>query len=107
MKRPSPGMHIPHPLSLLTLTLTLTSAQQYFGDTIPNTLPSVPGAEIAYFRIADPAGKNKKLTLTNYYSHGKSNKRLVESNVQRAVVIIHGLNRDPGTYMANMLSALA
>jgi hypothetical protein len=32
---------------------------------------------------------------------------LVESKVQRAVIIIHGLNRDPGTYESNMLSALA
>lgn len=43
-------------------------AQQYAGDVIPNTLPTVPGAEIAFFRINDPSGKNKNLTLTNYYT---------------------------------------
>lgn len=32
---------------------------------------------------------------------------LVERTVQRAVIIIHGLNRDPGSYMSNMLSALS
>lgn len=83
------------------------SAQQYAGDAINTTLPSVPGSEITYFRINDPSGNNKNLTLVNYYSHGKSNQRLVESKVQRAVVIVHGLNRDPGTYMSNMLSALS
>ncbi|ETS86981.1 hypothetical protein PFICI_00809 [Pestalotiopsis fici W106-1] len=82
-------------------------AQQYAGDSINSSLPSVPGSEIAYFRIKDPSGANNNLTLINYYSHGKSGKRLVESNVQRAVVIVHGLNRDPGTYMSNMLSALS
>ncbi|KAK6076275.1 glyoxal oxidase precursor [Seiridium cupressi] len=87
--------------------LELTSGQQYAGDFINSSLPTVPGSEIAYFRINDPSGSNNNLTLVNYYSHGTSNQRLVESNVQRAVVIVHGLNRDPGTYMSNMLSALA
>lgn len=74
-------------------------AQQYSGDVIPNSLPNVPGSEATYFRIADPLKKNNNLTLTNYYSYGQNNKRIVEANVQRAVVMIHGLNRDPGTYM--------
>lgn len=85
----------------------LAFGQQYAGDFINSSLPGVPGSELAYFRINDPSGSNNNLTLINYYSHGTSNQRLVESNVQRAVIIIHGLNRDPGTYMSNMLSALA
>ncbi|KXT06039.1 hypothetical protein AC578_1337 [Pseudocercospora eumusae] len=93
--------------ALAAIITQFASAQQYSGDVISTTLPGVPGSEIAYFRINDPSGRNKNLTLINYYSHGKSNKRLVEANVQRAVVIIHGINRDPGTYMSNMLSALS
>lgn len=102
-------MHLVTVLAALVAALAnVTQAQQYAGDIIPNSLPVVPGSEITYFRINDPSGKNKNLTLTNYYSHGKNTaKRLVEANIQRAVIIIHGLNRDPGTYMSNMLSALA
>lgn len=29
----------------------LASGQQFMGDVIPNTLPSVPGSELAYWRI--------------------------------------------------------
>lgn len=47
------------------------------------------------------------MTLINYMSYGSNGKRLVGSKVQRAVIIVHGLNRDPGTYESNMLSALA
>lgn len=85
----------------------LSLAQQYAGDVIPNSLPSVPGAEIAFFRINDPSGKNKNLTLINYYTHQLNGQRVVDKDVKRAVLIIHGLNRDPGTYAANMMSALA
>lgn len=90
---------------------SLASAQQYAGENITTNLPSVPGSEIAYFKIKGVMDSNKNkaanLTLINYYSHGKNGKRLIESNVQRAVVIIHGLQRDPGTYESNMLSALS
>lgn len=81
-------------------------AQQYAGDVIPNSLPGVPGAELAYFRVADPKGKNNALTLINYQSLQRDGSRLVPGKIQRAVIIIHGLNRDPGTYMSNMLSAI-
>lgn len=98
------------PLLLIPIS-TLVLAQQYAGDPIDTHLPSVSGSEIAFFKIPGVLDSNKKkpanLTLINYYSHGSDGKRLVESKVQRAVIIIHGLNRDPGTYEANMLSALA
>lgn len=84
-----------------------SAAQQYAGDFIPNTLPTVPGSEITYFRINEPSGKNKNLTLVNYYSHQANGNRLVESQVMRAVIIVHGLNQDPGTYESNGLSALS
>jgi len=90
----------------------LTSAQQYAGEVINTTLPILPGSEIAFFKIPGVydskklQGSTPNLTLINYYSHGSNGKRLVESNIQRAVIVIHGLNRDPGTYQSNMASAL-
>lgn len=97
-------------LGALCLGLAVLSpvsvAQQYAGDVIPNSLPGVPGAELAYFRIADPKGKNNALTLINYQSLQRDGSRLNPSKIQRAVIIIHGLQRDPATYMSNMLVAL-
>ncbi|KAI7500184.1 WSC-domain-containing protein [Hortaea werneckii] len=92
--------------ALVAVLLGFAQSQEYAGDTISTTLPGVPGAEIAFWKIQDTKAKNN-LTLINYINHGKDGKRLVPSNLKRAVIIIHGLNRDPGTYMANMLSALA
>lgn len=96
-------------LSSITKALALCAAllapsafaQQYAGDVIPNSLPSVPGSEIVYFRIPDPAGFNNHLTLTNYYSLQANGQELVPSQLQRAVIVVHGLARDPGTYMSN------
>jgi len=82
-----------------------TSAQQYAGDVIPNSLPLTPGSELTYFRINDPAGKNNNLTLINYYSLQQDQSRLAPTQLQRAVVIIHGLNQDPGTYMSLVRSS--
>ncbi|PSK50339.1 Kremen protein 1 [Elsinoe australis] len=93
-------------LAGLSLIQPIT-AQQFAGDVIPNKMPTVPGSELAYWRVTDPAGKNNALTLINYWSQNGNGQRLVNSDVQRGVIIIHGLNRDPGTYMSNMLSALS
>ena len=103
-------MQLPTFVALLAFVFAYAlpaSAQQYLGDVIPNSLPGVPGSEITYFRIKDTLNKNKNLTLINYYSHQLDDQRIVESQIQRAVVIIHGMNRDPGTYESNMMSALA
>ena len=51
--------------------------------------------------------KNRNFTLINYFSQDGSSKRLTTSNVKRAIIVIHGLGRDPGTYMSHMLSALS
>lgn len=61
--------------ALVAGLLQTAQGQQYTGDTIPNSLPNVPGSEITYFRISDASGKNSNLTLTNYYSHGTTNQR--------------------------------
>jgi hypothetical protein len=72
-------------------------AQQYAGETIPNSLPVVYGAELAYFRISDPAGANTA-TLLNYQSLGSDGQRLKEANVERAVIMVHGQLRDANDY---------
>ena len=85
--------------------LHLCVAQQYAGDVIPNSLPAVPGSEIVYFKVNDPKGINNHLTVTNYYSLQANHKKLDPTRVQRAIIVIHGLDRDPGTYMSNVYSA--
>lgn len=51
-------------LALGALALGFTTAQEYYGDFINNTLPGVPGSEIAYWKISDGKGGNN-LTLVN------------------------------------------
>ncbi|KAL1648097.1 hypothetical protein SLS58_002424 [Diplodia intermedia] len=83
----------------------LSNAQQYAGENITTSLPVVPGAEITYFNIKDANRKNT--TLINYMSLNSTGQRLDPRALKRAVIVVHGLNRDPNTYMSNMLSALA
>lgn len=98
-------------LLAVTCNIPAVIAQQYMGDIIDtpgginNTLGWVPGAEITYWNIKDPNKKNA--TLINYSSLDQNSNRLVTSNVQRVVIFVHGLDRNGGTYMSNMLSAMA
>lgn len=48
--------------ALLSLTST-GCTQQYAGDNVNSSLPTVPGSEVTYFNIKDPNGK--KTTLIN------------------------------------------
>jgi hypothetical protein len=73
-------------------------AQQYAGDVINNTLYTLNGAAINYFKIQDTTSKAGGYgTLLNYYSAPNGN-RLIESQVQRVVIVVHGLDEDPWTY---------
>ena len=90
-------MHLTLPFFFAFYASVFVSAQQYAGDVIQNSLPAVSGAEVAFFKINAPNAQSN-LTLINYYSHGRSGKRIVESNIQRAVIAVHGLLRDPWTY---------
>lgn len=81
----------------------LASAQQYAGDYVNTSLPFVPGSEITFFKITDPTGKiTNNMTLINYMSFNSSNQRPITSNIERAVIVVHGLDRDPGTYESNV-----
>lgn len=75
------------------------AAQQYAGDIISANLPTIAGTEVAFFKIPDTTGVNNNLTLINYYSHGSAGGRIVESNVQRVLITVHGLQRDPWNYI--------
>ncbi|KAF2233729.1 WSC-domain-containing protein [Viridothelium virens] len=93
-------------LSFLACSFLSATAQQYAGDTISAFLPTISRAEVAFFRIPDPTGADNNLTLINYYSHGTNGQRIVESNIQRAIIVIHGLLRDPWNYANDTLNAL-
>lgn len=86
-------------LSTLALFSACSWAQQYAGDTISGYLPTVPNAEVAYFRISDPSSVNDRLTLINYQSLGSNGQRLQESNIQRAVIMMSGQRRDADVYI--------
>lgn len=89
--------------TLLTFALALSAfAQQYAGEVISGSLPTVPGTEVAYFKIPDPTGDNDNLTLINYYSLGTTGARVNNTNIQRAVITIHGLQRDPYNYIKDV-----
>ena len=86
-------------LSALALaSASLVAAQQYEGDVIPGTLPEVANSEVAYWKIKDPAGGDANLTLINYASLNTQGQRPDQSKIQRAVIPIHGLLRDPWGY---------
>lgn len=91
--------------ALLGFNFDVARAQQFQGSIIPNSLPSVPGAELTYWNIPD--ANNKSTTLINYSSLTASGARLAPANIKRVVIFIHGLQRDASTYMSNMLSAVS
>lgn len=99
------------PKSFVTLLFSFSSfaslslAQQYAGDIINNTLPAVAGSEIAFFKIRD--SQNQTATLLNYYSLASNGAQINPANAKRAVIVIHGLLRDPYLYINNVMQALA
>lgn len=92
-------------ITILHFAVTFSKGQQFVGQAFNNSMPGVPGAEITFWNIFDANKKNT--SLLNYQNFGKNGARQDPKKVQKAVIIIHGLGQDPGTYMANMLSALA
>lgn len=88
---------------VLLLLPFLSVAQQYQGAVIPNSLPTTPGSKVNYFKIDD--GHGGSTTLINYFS-SPGGKKQDPSKVKRAVVVLHGLNRDPATYISTIWAAL-
>ncbi|KAI5193666.1 hypothetical protein E4T39_08850 [Aureobasidium subglaciale] len=92
-------------LLAVLLPLQTVNAQQYAGEVIPGGLPpSIGGAELNFWNIVDK--KSRNVTLVNYSSLNSSGQRLSSPVVQRVVVIIHGLNRDPLNYIWGVQGAL-
>lgn len=89
------------------VTPIVSSAQQYAGEKIESDLRDVDGAELAFFKIADPAGGDRQLTLLNYYSHNTTGDRIVENDVKRAVIFIHGLHRHPHDFIEKVRPSCA
>ena len=86
------------PATLALASASLVTAQQYAGDVIPGTLPEVANSEVAFWKIKDPKGGDANLTLINYASLNTTGQRPDQSKIQRAVIPIHGLLRDPWNY---------
>ena len=95
-------------LSITFLGASLAAAQQYAGDIISGSLPTVANAQVNFWKIANPngPGHNDNLTLVNYENLGTNGQRIVPANIQRAVIVIHGLLRDPWNYQNDAQNAL-
>jgi hypothetical protein len=91
-------------VALAGLLPTPAFAQQYAGEVIPNTLPTVNGASISFFNIPD---KKKKPTTLITYMSAPNGKRQDEKKVQRAVIALHGLQRDSALYWQSVAVSLA
>ncbi|KAF8868085.1 hypothetical protein CPB85DRAFT_1448932 [Mucidula mucida] len=95
-----------NPLSFVFVTVLFVATvlgQQYAGETIPNSLPSAVGAEKAFFNVFDSSGR--RTTLINHFSF-PGGARQNKTRVQRAVIILHGANRDSNNYFTNLYDAL-
>jgi hypothetical protein len=86
-----------------TLLCHFAGAQQYAGEVIPNSLPKVNNAAISFWNMK--VTKTKNATLINYMS-APGNKRQDPTNVQRAVILLHGLQRDPYNYWGSAYGGL-
>jgi hypothetical protein len=70
-------------------------AQQFAGQFIPNSLPVVTGGNVSFFNVFDALGG--RTTLINYYST-PNGKPIDPLKVRRAIIPLHGLNRDGWSY---------
>jgi hypothetical protein len=97
-------MRFPLPPIYMVFLLTTAIAQQFAGEVIPNSLPAATGAQIAFFNVRDADGKNT--TLINYYSF-PGGKQQDQTKVKRAVVVLHGMQRNAWDYFGNVYGRLA
>jgi hypothetical protein len=88
----------------LLQAITPSVAQQWAGETIPNTLPKVTGAQVAFFNVRDANGVNT--TLINYYSF-PGGKAQNQTNVRRAIIVLAGKNRNAWDYFGTVRGRIA
>jgi hypothetical protein len=74
-------------------------AQQYAGQNIANSLPKVTNGNVSFFNVFDATGG--RTTLINYYST-PNGVRQDQTKVQRAIIILSGLNRDGWNYFNDL-----
>lgn len=87
---------------------------QYTGTAIENSLPVTHvNQEVTYFKVRDPSGEHictddddGDFSLINYASLNSTRQRPPNNAIQRAIIVCHGLRRDPQNYHAGMLNAL-
>ncbi|KAH7040965.1 uncharacterized protein B0I36DRAFT_344618 [Microdochium trichocladiopsis] len=113
-----------HILGILLIILNQTSArecdtplapEQYVGTPFDHALPRSASSEVTFFKIKDPTGEflcdsedaRADLSLLNYMSLNKDGERPDPKKLMRAVIAVHGWNRDPWNYHAALLLALA
>ncbi|KAH9908482.1 WSC domain-containing protein [Xylariomycetidae sp. FL2044] len=98
-------------------------AQQFQGVPYDNQMTNIDGSEKAFWKITGRLAElplnpiiltkgtldmeGRTFTQLNYFSQNGRGERLNPLDVKRAVIMVHGLNRDPDTYMSTALSALA
>jgi hypothetical protein len=92
------------PTLLVLQAISRSVAQQWAGETIPNTLPKVTGAQVAFFNVHDANGGNT--TLINYYSF-PGGKAQNQTNVKRAVIVLAGKNRNAWDYFGTVRGRIA
>lgn len=90
--------------------------EQYVGTPFEHFLPPSINSEVTFFKVRDPIGEfacesdddsRANLSLLNYMSLDTRNQRHNPSTLMRAVIVVHGLNRDPWNYHAATVQALA
>lgn len=74
-------------------------AQQFAGQSIPNSLPVVTNGNVSFFNVFDAVGG--RTTLINYYST-PGGKAQNQTKVQRAIIVLSGLNRDGWNYFTDI-----
>jgi hypothetical protein len=97
-------MRFPFPPIYVIFLLATAIAQQFAGEVIPNSLATATGAQIAFFNVRDANGKNT--TLINYYSF-PGGKKQDQTKVKRAIIVLHGRNRNAWDYFGNVYGRLA
>lgn len=87
---------------------------QYLGTAINNSLPVThENQEVTFFKVRDPSGENvcadsddSDFSLINYSSLNSTKQRPPNEAIQRAVIVCHGVRRDPQNYHAGLVNAL-
>lgn len=87
---------------------------QYSGTPFQHSLASTHAlSEAAFFKLKDPSGQHvctsdpaSDLSFLTFQSLNTTGQRPVNSDLKRAVIVVHGARNDPWNYHAGMIQAL-